>query len=263
MNNHARRTSNGMARKKILIVDDDKCVRDSLTNIFLHKGLDVHLSLTGEGALEKISREDFDLVTLDFSLPDIDGLEVLKQLRKTDTTLPVIFMTGCGSEIVSIKAFKLGVADYFIKPFNPKMFEDSVLEILSAGDEPSSNLNNSPVVRPTDLDSDIESSSGVSHAVKYIKENYGSRISLDKISKVAGFSRSHFMYRFKEVMGITFKDYLNQVRIINAEEALCRNKATVSEIAYAVGFNSLRQFERVFKNVSGKSPIEFRKEKNT
>ena len=249
-------------RKRVLIVDDDKWACNSLTRILSKNRLDVHLSLTGKGALEKIDKEIFDLLIVDYSLPDISGLEVLKEIRKTEVNLPVIFMTGYGSESVAISAFKLGIANYFIKPYPPKDLEDSVLEILGAVDEPGFNLISS-LPRPAGAMGEVESSSEICSAINYIKENYNSRISLDKISKVAGFSRSHFMYKFKELMGITFKDYLNHVRIIKAEEILCRNEMTVSEIAYAVGFNSLRQFERAFKKIIGISPTEHRREQSS
>lgn len=249
-----------MNKKRVLIVDDDKWICEGLSRLLFKKGLHVDLSMTGEGALEKLDRESFDLIMIDYRLSDMSGIEVLKEIRKKDAELPVIFLTGYGSENVAINAFKLGIADYFIKPYYPRDLENSVLEILGEADEPGQSVVSSS--RPPLCESgEVELPPGVERAVKHIKDNYNSCISLDKISKVSGFSRSHFMYKFKEAMGTTFKDYLNHVRIMKAEEILDRDSMTVSEIAYKVGFNSLRQFERTFKQILGTSPTEYRREK--
>lgn len=251
-----------MDKKRILIVDDDKSICNALTLMLNQLKFNVDLSMAGRNGLEKIDNNKYDLIILDYNLPDIDGLGVLKEIRKTKKRLPVIFMTGYGSEKIAIHAFKLGIDDYFIKPYSFKKIAESVAEILDAVNEHETNYK-SKLSEPADINSDVESSPDVYRAVKYIKENYDSQTSLDKISKVAALSRSHFMYKFKEVMGTTFKEYLNQIRTMKAKEMLCRSELSISEITYAVGFSSLRQFERAFKKISGTSPTEYRREKSS
>ncbi len=247
---------------RILIVDDEKMICDTLSLILSRRGIDISAAYSGQEALKSVKKNHFDLIILDFSLPDIDGLNVLTQLKEIDPQLPVIFMTGYGSETVSIKAFKLGVSDYFIKPFNPREIGDRALEIISNGKDkeaamPSETAASFPLV----LDKDTQTSSGIGRAVQYLKNNYKSRISLEDISVIAGLSRYHFTRAFKRVMGIPFSDYLNHLRVKKSEETLACMEINISEVAYSVGFNSLRQFERAFKKAYGITPIEYRKEK--
>lgn len=253
MNNPGKSIRENTERQRILIVDDKKMVGDSIARVLALKGFNVYLALTGEDALRKIKKEVPSLIVLDFNLPDISGLEVLKRIRDKGSNVPVIFITGYGSETVAIEAFKLGIKDYFVKPFHPKELENSVLGVMNeAGSGASENSIQQGVT-----DTKVDSECNIKRAVKYIKDNYRSRITLDDISRIAGLSRSNFMYKFKNIMGVTFNNYLNHVRIVKAEKLLDRDNITVSEVAVKTGFNSLRNFERVFKKISGIPPKKF------
>ena len=246
---------------KVLIVDDERMICDSLGMILSRRGIDISKALKGRDAIRRIKKNDYNLIILDFSLPDIDGLDVLTQLKQLRPDIPVIFMTGYGSETVTIKAFKLGVSDYFIKPFNPKELGDRVLEILGE-EKVASQPDNTAISLPFEINKDIETSSGIGRAVEHLKDNYKSRTSLEEISSIAGLSRYHFTRAFKKVMGIPFSDYLSHLRVKKSEDSLASLEINISEVAYSVGFNSLRQFERAFKKTAGLSPLEYRKERN-
>ena len=242
---------------RLLITDDEKWICESLNILFSRKGLEVSTALTGQETLDFLKAQTADLVILDFNLPDMDGLDVLAGIKKINPDIPVIFMTGYGSETISIKAFKLGIADYFIKPFDPKTLIKRVLEIVN---ESSADLA-SELTLPLTVNDEIEDSTGIGKAVKYLKNNYTSRISLEEVANVAGVSRYHFTRLFKKVMGISFTYYLNYLRVKKAEEALSCQDANISEVAFSVGFNSLRQFERAFKGSMGQTAAEYRKDK--
>ena len=242
---------------RLLITDDEKWICESLNILFSRKGLEVSTALTGQETLDFLKAQTADLVILDFNLPDMDGLDVLAGIKKINPDIPVIFMTGYGSETISIKAFKLGIADYFIKPFDPKTLIKRVLEIVN---ESPADLA-SELTLPLTVNDEIEDSTGIGKAVKYLKNNYTSRISLEEVANVAGVSRYHFTRLFKKVMGISFTYYLNYLRVKKAEEALSCQDANISEVAFSVGFNSLRQFERAFKGSMGQTAAEYRKDK--
>lgn len=94
---------------------------------------------------------------------------------------------------------------------------------------------------------------------QYVEKNYQNHIDLDEISKVAGFSKYHFTRFFKENTGMTFGDYLNHFRITKAEWYLMDDMDSVIEIAYKSGFNSVKTFNRVFKNLKASTPMAYRK----
>lgn len=108
--------------KKILVVEDDQ---DILSLIEWHLKTEGYLALTeqsGQTGLDTAIREKPDLIILDLMLPEMDGLEVCKMLKKNDATenIPVIMLTAKGEEIDRIVGFELGADDYMVKPFSPR-----------------------------------------------------------------------------------------------------------------------------------------------
>ena len=95
-------------------------------------------------------------------------------------------------------------------------------------------------------------------ARKFIKEHSTEELSLSKVAKAANISRNHLSEKFKQVTGTNFVEYVARARFEKACELLRDVDLRVSEIAFAVGFQSLSQFNRVFKKFSGKSPSAYR-----
>ena len=95
-------------------------------------------------------------------------------------------------------------------------------------------------------------------ARRFIEQNSTDKISLAKVAEVVNVSPTHLSEKFKRVTGTNFVDYVARRRFANACELLLESDLPVSEIAFAVGFQSLSQFNRVFKRLSGKSPRAYR-----
>ena len=94
-------------------------------------------------------------------------------------------------------------------------------------------------------------------AVKYINENFSSDISLLSLSLKFGLSRSFFSRKFKEITGFGISEYINLVRIKNAERMLTNKKLSVTEVAFACGFNDCSYFAATFKKLMGTTPHKF------
>jgi AraC-like DNA-binding protein len=95
-------------------------------------------------------------------------------------------------------------------------------------------------------------------ARKFIEEHSAEEISLSKVAKAVNISSNHFSEKFKQVTGINFVEYVARTRFEKARRLLHDVDLRISEIAFAVGFQSLSQFNRVFKTFSGKSPTAYR-----
>lgn len=104
-----------------------------------------------------------------------------------------------------------------------------------------------------------EYADGFRKTLKFIERNYMHDITLDELADMAGYSKYHFSRLFKKYSGSTFITYLNQRRIKAAEMHLLNESLSVTNVAMQVGFSSLTTFNRVFKDIKGCTPSEFRK----
>ena len=107
-----------MAHEKILVVDDSSEIIYFLKQyVLVPFGYQVLTAKDGQQGLETAISSSPDLILLDMSMPQMNGLQMLRQLRQTKSNVPVIFMTMHGSEYIASEAIRLGVKDYLIKPF--------------------------------------------------------------------------------------------------------------------------------------------------
>lgn len=106
---------------KVLIIDDEATLRTTLGRILERGGCLPAYAADGAEALAQIDGQTFDLVYLDLNLPDMDGIQVLAEIRKRDTRLPVIMLTGYGTLQSAVEALRLGATDYLLKPSDPEV----------------------------------------------------------------------------------------------------------------------------------------------
>ena len=101
----------------IHIIDDEPVIRDVLSQLLTSEGYEVEISASGEEALEKFPSPSFDAILLDLLMPGMDGIEVLRRIKRIDPLAPVIIITAYGSVESAISAMKIGALDYVQKPF--------------------------------------------------------------------------------------------------------------------------------------------------
>lgn len=114
---------------KILIVDDEKLIRDVIKEYLTTENFQAIEAENGEEALDIINKENIDLVILDVMMPKMDGLTFLKEL-KTYKNIPVIILSARSEEYDKLTGFNLGTDDYLTKPFSPKELIARVKAIL-------------------------------------------------------------------------------------------------------------------------------------
>jgi DNA-binding NtrC family response regulator len=107
-----------MPRGNILVVDDESEIREGLEALLTSENFEVTLAHTGESGLQKLEERPFDLMLLDVSLPDRNGLELLREIRRRDPYLSIILITAYGSIDMARQAFKSGAQDYITKPWS-------------------------------------------------------------------------------------------------------------------------------------------------
>jgi len=111
---------------EILIIDDEKAVRESLQDILELEGYEAKSVTSGEEALELLNEERFDLILLDLKMKGIDGVEVMHQTNLLYPSTKIIVLTGHGSLESAIDAVRIGAHDYLLKPFETENILESI-----------------------------------------------------------------------------------------------------------------------------------------
>src|ERR687892_1953070 len=106
---------------RILVVDDERSMREMLAILLKREGHDVAVAENGRGAIELLNQRPFDLVVSDARMPDVDGLEVLRHARSINPSVIAIMVTAYGSPDLLRGVAQLGVNDYVEKPFNTEV----------------------------------------------------------------------------------------------------------------------------------------------
>ena len=111
---------------KILLIDDDEWIRDSLSLFFEFEPCVFQALETSEQGLKELETKDYDIIILDYRLPGMNGLEFLKRIQGTHPQVIKILITAYGSKEIFSQAIELGVHDFIDKPFSTKAIEDSL-----------------------------------------------------------------------------------------------------------------------------------------
>jgi len=119
--------------KTILIIEDDKFLREMMGKRLAEEGYNVSMAIDGEEGITKIQKETPDLILLDLILPGIDGFEVLERMKKNSklSKIPVIILSNLGQKEEVERGLSLGAVDYLIKAhFTPREIIDKIKKVL-------------------------------------------------------------------------------------------------------------------------------------
>lgn len=121
-----------MPNLKMLCVDDNDDLRNSLANQFLNEDFEVETASDGDIALDMIKSNHYDIVLLDLKMPRMDGLSVLKELKLLNKNPHIIMLTGVDDVPTAIECVKLGARDYISKPYDPEDLLHVVIKVLGS-----------------------------------------------------------------------------------------------------------------------------------
>ena len=260
-------TKESSKKRHVLIVEDETEIANFLEELLSEK-YSVIVAFDGKRALGHMEgRSPVDVVVLDYRLPDISGLEILREIKRARPQVPVIFITAYGDEEVAVKAFRYGAKDYLKKPFNYSEFLHLIDFATSLADlsnrEPRRALTAEVEHFASDFVESINTSTtryNLQKALIYINDNYMNRVSLEKVADKACTSKFHFSRIFKQSAGCTVQEYVITLRMAKAKALLNNPNLSITRVAFSVGYPNLTNFERIFKKTIGCSPRQYRDE---
>ena len=240
----------------VLVVEDDEpvraLVRTALEDVArVREAGDADEALT---ILEERGAREIDVLLVDYRMPRRSGLELLRLVKARWPWLSMIMMTGFGSEELAIQALRAGARDYLKKPLDVKELRRVVAGCARAERPPAARAapplrRRRPPPRAPVSGKRWRSSASTSP----------SRITLSQVAREARLSKFHFCRLFQRRVGMSFREYLCGIRLERAQALLADRELTVTEVAYAIGFNDLSHFDKVFSRIVGMSPTEYRK----
>ncbi len=122
-------------KAKILIVEDEPAITETIQYALETDGFVTHCLSCGKPVISLLKKEAIDLIILDIGLPDINGMELCKEIRKTHS-LPIIFLTARADEVDRVVGLEIGADDYVVKPFSPRELSARIRAVLRRTQQP-------------------------------------------------------------------------------------------------------------------------------
>jgi len=120
-----------MNKKSILVIEDEEIIRHTLSEDLSHEGYLVNIASNGDEGVKKFSKNSHDLVIVDLIMEGMGGIQAIREIKKIRSDTPVIILTGYGGKESAIDALRLGVLDYFQKPYPRKEFLRKLAQCLA------------------------------------------------------------------------------------------------------------------------------------
>ena len=252
------------AKTKVLIVEDNDDLRaficDELADTY-----HVIKAANGKEALAEVQASLPDLIVADIMMPQMDGITFNRELKKDPATasIPLIFLTAKSTRDNELEGLGEGADDYITKPFDPVLLKARVSNLIE------SRLRLRHLLQAecqTDVPDDEEisflSESDMDPFTRDIAEVLETHFSnpefqVSTLAELLHLDRSYMARKIKKATGLTPGDVIKTYRMEKASNLLIENSGNISEVAYAVGYNSLSYFSHTFKEHFGKTPSEF------
>ena len=122
-----------LKQKKILLIDDDEWIRDSMGLFFDSEGCQFNAVETAEAGIAELRERDYDIIISDYRLPGMDGLSFFKQIKVTQNAAVKILITAYGDDDLADESSRAGINDYIEKPFDMQDIERALKRLMTAG----------------------------------------------------------------------------------------------------------------------------------
>lgn len=240
--------------KTILVVDDDPLILLHLKTL-LGKYVNVLMAKNGEEGLQLAKNSIPDLILSDVEMPKMDGMDMFDALRKNSLTsnIPFLFLSAINAEAFRLRGLAGGAIDYITKPFNESELLLKVCNVLSVLKKQQLAILMGAMNGEDQKSADVNPL--LDQLLDVVKEHYSEPgYSFDDMAAALGLSKSTLVRRLKSLTDKSPVEILSDYRLNKARQLLLSGNASVSDVAYAVGFNDPLYFSRKFKEAFGCPP---------
>lgn len=246
--------------KTILIVEDNFEFRHFLTEQ-LHDRFNVLEAGDGEEGEKLANNNSPDLIISDLMMPKLNGLELCQRLKTNIQTshIPVILLTARLSDEAKIESYKAGADSYISKPFNFEVLLTRIEMLIEQQEKRKKLFHKTIEITPSTITNTSLDEEFVKKALLLVEKNINNtEYSTDDLSSDIGMSRSALYRKFESITGLTPNEFIRSVRLKRAAQLIKDSQYNISEIAMMVGFNTIKYFNRHFKDEFGMTPSQYR-----
>jgi CheY-like chemotaxis protein len=254
-------TDESQLEKKLLIVEDNAEVSSFLVSVF-NKEYIVLEANDGMKGMEVALAEIPDVIISDVMMPEKDGITLCKELKTNINTchIPVILLTARTSLVFQLEGLNLGADDYITKPFNSKLLQLKVRNLLRLREVIQRSFTDSKILRvePHAVTLTSRDEAFVEKALKSVEDNMSNvDYSIEDLCKDVGMSKTSLFRKLKAMTGQSANEFIRTIRLKRAAQLLPQHELSIAEVAYAVGFNDPKYFRICFKKLFNVSPSEY------
>ncbi len=264
-------TIENVNKSTILLVEDNTQLRNYI-QLILQEKYNIITAENGKRALELLQSQPSEAsmirlpstVISDIMMPVMDGFELLEKLKTSDEYrhIPVVMLTARSNAKDKLKALRIGVDDYILKPFDEEELITRIDNLIRNGRERGVNIANvKEKIAVTNIEIAISSAdmTWLKKAEKQLQQEVNnSKFNIDSLAEMMQLSRSHLHRKIKTITGLTPNKYFREIKLQTAREILEKGEVqTVNEVCYAVGFDTPKYFSKVYEQRFGKRPISY------
>jgi YesN/AraC family two-component response regulator len=215
-------------------------------------------------ALDVAGRLHPDVIFTDIRMPKMSGIDLIQELKRRGSHSEFVIVSGFAEFAYAQEAVKLGAFEYCLKPTSPEKAAELLSRLarhLESKPPSAPSVNKHPDLAENP-DSDLQEEEGRIHfnnLLTHIKRNFSEKLQLKELAKMYYLNPNYCCYLFSKCTGMTFSEFVTDIRMKEAARLLQSHRFTILEVAKKSGYPDYFYFNKVFKKYYGVTPTEYRK----
>ena len=249
---------------RVLLVDDEQIERMALAkkiDRYYGDKVNIYHAVNGREAVDMCSEHKNDIIIMDISMPEMNGVMAAKYIRQIDDKCSIIFLTAYDDFEYARNAIKIRALDYLLKPCDINdllAVMDMAIQKLDRECDFKGNTKENKPERKRENVKNFDEQTTIKYLREYVENNYTFDISMQEVAEDMGYSDAYFSKLFKQYFNQNFTAYLTEYRIKKANELLTDTNNSIKDISRMVGYEDSNYFAKIFKRIVGEIPSKFR-----